>query len=1391
MKKSLASFLALVLVIMSSHIQSIALPISKQNTVPAEYSNEDSTFVLSTSNIQTGDSEYFPETADIEKEQDYNINGTQETATFAETSTIGDPMVYLTQKWLNQKYGDVPGFGSVTENGKTGWNVVYGLTRALQHELGITELANNFGPSTSALYAQNPLHRQDGVTDRKFAILQGALWCKGYNPGYYLTEDPETGVVSFREIFDASVERAVISLKEDAGFINPDGVVTTNLMKALLSMDSFKLLSDYYGGQKEIRSMQQKFNRTYEDYIGLIPCDGVYGRSTSRALVYALQAEEGMPVGVATGNFGPATRSLCPQIPYVRDSSAAKDYNGNYYSDYQLSKIIELLQFGLFLNGFGDGVFDGIFNPVTQQAVLDFQEHYALPRTGIVDLDTWMSLFISSGNPDRPAIAADCATILNEAKAKTLYDNGYRYIGRYLTGTYGGGISKALTVSEANIILDAGLRFFPIYQTSSNSESYFTEERAIYDAQAAISASDNLGLPAGTIIYFAVDFDAMDYQITDSVLPYFAKVSEIMATSSYKVGVYGARNVCSRVSNAGYACSSFVGDMSTGFSGNLGFKIPDNWAFSQFANLEGENALGSGDGRIEIDKNAFSGRDQGVSKLRSSKKAIYVLPGYLGSRLYTADGNEYWADQNKLSADIENYVYWGEASDRKDILRLDENGENSKVHTDISKDFYGTAMNSGEDGVYKNLITALENQCKDYDVVFFPYNWLADLNDSANELQNHINDNGYESVVFVTHSTGGLLAARYIAESTANKRKVEKAVLIAAPLYGTFYALEPLESGKVDMVDSILSEKLAEMEIEGFGKWLAYQRTYQYVRKAVHNSPTTYQLLPSIEYLKLMPQLYENEFSGKAVTTLDEYYKILNNSPNLNSKLTDGNSRSHRVFRSNIGDIVSVLQSVDTTLIGTSEGYETNSVAHYKTTLFGETKMVDMSKSLNGDGTVLAASAFALSTDGKHRLKYKDFADDGAYDHMALAMSKKPIQYVCDTINGKAYVSSAEKAAFTSDSDDSTGMSDNLKINYSSDKFLTVNIYDKNNKNIAQISDDKYFGFDSENFSFTPLEIEEDNCRAVIYMPNNGYRIVFSYGNETGAAVDFEAVVSTLDADGWKSVSITDTKAQTSENGLLASYDGTQNIINDFNISEIVGGTVQNHLTDWKLPTSMELDFNAAQKIGIIGEDAVSVSSALVWSSSDESIASVSSDGTAKAVGYGKVTISATDGNKTESCEVTVKLNITELNFQNIVMTVGERAVISPKITPINATQTDIVYTYEKGTVIKIDEYGVIQALAPGTITVTGKTADGVTDTFTVTVTDADFTRKFGDVNGDDSVDIIDLIKVKKHIAGAFTLTGIDFNSADLDENGDVNSIDLILLRKILLGVNIEQGVIK
>ena len=66
------------------------------------------------------------------------------------------------------------------------------------------------------------------------------------------------------------------------------------------------------------------------------------------------------------------------------------------------------------------------------------------------------------------------------------------------------------------------------------------------------------------------------------------------------------REMFHRVSMPAYACSSSVGDMSTGFSGNLGFKIPDNWAFSQFANLGRQQRFGERRRKNRNERNAFS-----------------------------------------------------------------------------------------------------------------------------------------------------------------------------------------------------------------------------------------------------------------------------------------------------------------------------------------------------------------------------------------------------------------------------------------------------------------------------------------------------------------------------------------------------------------------------------------------------------------------------------------------------------------------------------------------------------------------------------------------------------------------------------------------------------------
>ncbi|SOE03862.1 hypothetical protein SAMN06295924_1031, partial [Rathayibacter rathayi NCPPB 2980 = VKM Ac-1601] len=92
-----------------------------------------------------------------------------------------DAWVQKSQTWVNDKYSGVPGFNPAPTDGRTGWKTMFALTRALQHELGITSLSDNFGETTFARLAkQFPTVSSKTVNKGILGIVQAALWCKGY-----------------------------------------------------------------------------------------------------------------------------------------------------------------------------------------------------------------------------------------------------------------------------------------------------------------------------------------------------------------------------------------------------------------------------------------------------------------------------------------------------------------------------------------------------------------------------------------------------------------------------------------------------------------------------------------------------------------------------------------------------------------------------------------------------------------------------------------------------------------------------------------------------------------------------------------------------------------------------------------------------------------------------------------------------------------------------------------------------------------------------------------------------------------------------------------------------------------------------------------------------------
>lgn len=690
-----------------------------------------------------------------------------------------------------------------------------------------------------------------------------------------------------------------------------------------------------------------------------------------------------------------------------------------------------------------------------------------------------------------------------------------------------------------------------------------------------------------------------------------------------------------------------------------------------------------------------------------SKKAIYVLPGYLGSELY--DGPDETAGGDLVYVSIPRLML----NMTKFFQDADSNG--TRLHVDYARDEYGA------NGTYKTLVDRLRAEFVDeYDVRFFPYNWLEDLNDSVKKLERDIRKNHYDSVIFVTHSTGGLLASAFIAKSNANKLLVSKAILIAAPLFGTYASLLPIERGDSRKFD--FNEILSN--IDWFSHGLDAITPKSWVRGWAKNSPTTYQLLPSSEYIRQIPMLNFNSDNWwspwsnlEAIGSIGGYYRILNGSERINLNLTNGTDRSHRYFRETAlkGDVISQwslasLMEVDTLLICTTSGHSTTKTVLYRNGVFGGKKLDDIIYNRNGDGTVQGISATG-AVNGIVKLR----VDYYSADHGGLCKDSEVLSRICSEIRGMRTPVKNHHVA------DTAGISELIKIRYKADVPVTATIYDAENNVVAQVSSEGITGFEENDFifdSFADAEEDGERTEASIYMPNGGYKILFTHGNSADVSVNFNAYVSTLVDDGWKDFSVITSVASTYDSGLIASFDGTTQVIDNDTITEIVGGTAEDWFTEWEIPSAIKVNKGDVLPIEISGSETGAVSDKLVWHSADESIARVSESGVLTAVGYGKTIISATDGNKAVTSEVTVVQNATAVSFSDVEMVIGERTLIRPSFEPVSTTETELTYSMDKEGIIEINEFGVMHALAEGSVIVTGTTAYGVSGQFTVTVKD-------------------------------------------------------------------------
>ena len=121
-------------------------------------------------------------------------------------------------------------------------------------------------------------------------------------------------------------------------------------------------------------------------------------------------------------------------------------------------------------------------------------------------------------------------------------------------------------------------------------------------------------------------------------------------------------------------------------------------------------------------------------------------------------------------------------------------------------------------------------------------------------------------------------------------------------------------------------------------------------------------------------------------------------------------------------------------------------------------------------------------------------------------------------------------------------------------------------------------------------------------------------------------------------------------------------------------------------------------------------SKTLKWSSSNNSVASVNSNGlvTGRSSGTATITCTTTDGsNLSASCTVTVAQLISSISMQsNLEIYTGNSQRLSVTITPSNATGKVLKWSSSNNNVVSVND-GVVTGIAPGTATITCVTTDG------------------------------------------------------------------------------------
>ncbi len=119
----------------------------------------------------------------------------------------------------------------------------------------------------------------------------------------------------------------------------------------------------------------------------------------------------------------------------------------------------------------------------------------------------------------------------------------------------------------------------------------------------------------------------------------------------------------------------------------------------------------------------------------------------------------------------------------------------------------------------------------------------------------------------------------------------------------------------------------------------------------------------------------------------------------------------------------------------------------------------------------------------------------------------------------------------------------------------------------------------------------------------------------------------------------------------------------------------------------------------------------VVWSSSDQAVATVDNNGLVKAVENGEavITVKTVDGGYEATCKVYVTTPVTGIivNMDTVDLEVGMGIMILDTILPSTASNQSVIWSSSNPNIVTVNEKGYAEAIANGEATITVTTVDG------------------------------------------------------------------------------------